>query len=117
MGILKTTTNGPISIGLNSFMAKLAVEHGVAKMDYTKKRTVQEWEKLLLEAAGRISEKALKATGDSVGCSGSGFPFLQAEFINRQTLFFRVDGEGSLYSHRVRLHACRACASPFRSGA
>jgi hypothetical protein len=41
-------------IELGTFMAKLAAKHGIRKMDYTKKRTFQEWEKLLLEAAERV---------------------------------------------------------------
>jgi hypothetical protein len=62
----KKTKKGVNNIDLSSFMVKLAVEHGVSKMDYTKKRTFQEWEQLLLEAAGRISKKTQKPTDESV---------------------------------------------------
>jgi len=51
----KSPSQNTDNIDLGSFMAKLAVKHGVTKTDYTKKRTLQEWEKLLLEVAGRVT--------------------------------------------------------------
>jgi hypothetical protein len=50
----KPVSKDAAEIEIGSFMAKLAVKHGVSKADYAKKRTAQEWEKLLLEVADRV---------------------------------------------------------------
>jgi hypothetical protein len=50
----RTTSTDAANIGISMFMGELAVKHGVAKTGYTKKRTFEEWEKLLLEAADRV---------------------------------------------------------------
>jgi hypothetical protein len=50
----KNASKDKDSMDLSSFMSKLAVKHGTAKTDYTKKRSFQEWEKLLLEVADRV---------------------------------------------------------------
>merc|ERR1711924_480328 len=42
---------------LNAFIGKLAKKHGLAKTEYTKKRSFQDWEKTLVQAAQRISEQ------------------------------------------------------------
>lgn len=54
------------SIDLSSFMAKLAAKHGLAKLDYTRKRSFEEWEELILKAAGRISKKSDKTGSEPV---------------------------------------------------
>jgi hypothetical protein len=47
-------SNETADIELGTFMSKLAAKHGVAKTDYTKKRSFEEWEKLLTEAGDRV---------------------------------------------------------------
>merc|ERR1712217_416556 len=45
------------ALDANAFFAKLAVQHGLPKKEYTKKRGQKEWEKVVLAAAARISER------------------------------------------------------------
>jgi len=47
-------------IDLSSFIGKLAKSHGVAKADYTQKRSFSDWESLFVLAAQRISEQPVK---------------------------------------------------------
>jgi hypothetical protein len=49
---------GTETIELETFMAKLAVKHGVTKPDYVRKRTFEEWESLLVEVADRMKTRS-----------------------------------------------------------
>jgi len=46
------------SIDLSTFIGKLAKKHGIAKAEYSRKRSFPEWEQLLVQAAKRISQEA-----------------------------------------------------------
>jgi hypothetical protein len=54
----------PRSIDVSQFMTKLAVNHGLSKADYTRKRSFEDWEQLLMEVAARVSQKGPKASSD-----------------------------------------------------
>jgi hypothetical protein len=46
-----------VALDANAFFAKLAVQQGIPKAEYTGKRGYAEWERVLLAAAARISER------------------------------------------------------------
>jgi len=48
------------ALDLSAFAGKLAKKHGVAKSEYTRKRSFSEWESLFMEVAGRISDTSGK---------------------------------------------------------
>lgn len=62
----KAKGNPPQKIELSNFMAAIAVKQGLAKADYTRKRSFQEWEQLVLDVADRISQERTKATSNAV---------------------------------------------------
>ena len=47
-------------IDVSTFMSKLAKKHGFAKLEYTQKRSLADWEQLFVVAAQQISEHAKK---------------------------------------------------------
>jgi len=54
--VKRETTKGDAgrAIDVTYFLAQLAVKHGLEPKDYTKARTMQEWEKTMVGLAGRI---------------------------------------------------------------
>jgi hypothetical protein len=53
-------------LDLHEFIGKLAQKHGVAKTEYTRKRSFSEWEQLLVNAAQRISSQNSGPLGQTV---------------------------------------------------
>lgn len=51
----KQTQEKAADIDLSTFVDKLAKKHGIAKSEYTRKRSFSEWEQLFQQAAQRIS--------------------------------------------------------------
>jgi len=61
MGVVekkKTKEEQDRAVDVTYFLAQLAVEHGLKPTDYTKSRTKAEWEKLMVNAAGKIFQKS-----------------------------------------------------------
>jgi hypothetical protein len=52
---VKKDDSSEAALDVSTFIAKLAKKHGVAKGEYTRKRSFSEWETLFIQAAGRIS--------------------------------------------------------------
>jgi len=53
-------------LSLNSFVGKLAKQHGFSVADYTSKRSYGDWEKLFVDAAARITKKHSEAGDVSI---------------------------------------------------
>jgi hypothetical protein len=48
------------ALDVSTFISKLAKKHGVAKGEYTRKRSFSEWESLFMQVAGRISHTSME---------------------------------------------------------
>lgn len=53
-GAMKAEKDAGRTIDVTYFLAQLAVKHGLEPKDYTKARTMQEWEKTMVGLAGKI---------------------------------------------------------------
>lgn len=60
---VEASANKASDIDVSTFIGKLAKKHGVAKIEYTRKRSFSEWEQLFVQAARQISEQTAKQSG------------------------------------------------------
>merc|ERR1712093_155487 len=49
------------------FLTQLAIEHGLPPREYTRNRSLKEWQRTMLALAGKIFEKGSSSSSNSVG--------------------------------------------------